>query len=296
MALGSWMGIYISVSDDLMAQRREQELMLLMAIARHADRLGFCYPGRARLMEIRHVSQPVYERRLAFLEEHHHVRVLEGYDWRRRQKQFDFQVSPRVLYVREEFQLYCEQVFDGVEERNLALEKWLLENHFSTNDSQPETEPDALPDSVTRRSEADAVTRLNNQRGNARIQTGRNASTMRNGAQPAAAPQPTANSREAHRENNPQAGGADEFDQLIEVDDGRLIDEMKHAVATTKHQAKMIVATYPREGIIHWMRITAQRRAKGELSKPGGWFYKMLQMHVEPIETPGPNGQFETWD
>jgi hypothetical protein len=291
MALGSWMGIYISVSDDLMAERREQELLLFMAIARHADRLGFCYPGRARLMAMRRISQPVYERRLSFLEERGYVKMTESYDWRRRQPQYDFQVSPRALYVREEFQDYCERVFDGLEERNTAIEKWLLENHFSTNDSQPETEPDA----VTRRSKPEPETRRrtrdHNQRGDATTQKGRNASTMRNGDQRESANQPTATDAIAHRKNNPQAGGPDEFDSLLSpaVDDDRLVQEIKHAVATTDHQAKQVVETYPREGIVHWLRITAHRRAKGELIKPGGWFFKMLREQVPPLVIPEPN-------
>lgn len=313
MALGSWMGIYISVSDDLMAERREQELLLLMAIMRHCDRLGFCYPGRARLMAMRRISQPVYERRLAFLEERGYVRMTESWDWRRRQPQFDFQVSPLAIYIREEFQEYCQAVFDGFQERDPATEKMLLENHFSTNDSlqkgvqenhfstndsQPETEPESLPESETRRSKPDARTRHSNQRGDAGMQQGRNASTMRNGTQRDSAKQPTATQREAHRKNNPQAGGPDEFEALLSptVDDDRLIQEIKHAVSTTEHQAAAAVATYPREEIVHWLRQTAIRRAKKELGKPGGWFFSMLRKHALPIDIPEPqNKPMDEW-
>lgn len=293
MALGSWQGLYNAVIDQLMDERREQELLLLMAIARHADRLGFAFPGRARLMAKRRISQPVYERRLMFLEERGLVRVEETFDYRRRQTQFDFQVSPRCLYVREEFQQYCEEVFDGEKERNFALEKWLLENHFRTNDSQPEVVPESEPDSVNQSQEPDSGTRHHNQRGSAPRQKGRNVSTMRNGVQPAATKQPTATNAIAHRENNPQAGGptGEEFDQLLSptIDDDRIVDEIKHAVATTSHQARDIVATYPRDQIVHWLRHTSIRRAKGELKNPGGYFFRMLKKHAPPIDIPEPN-------
>lgn len=287
------MGIYISVSDDLMAERREQELLLLMAIMRHCDRLGFCYPGRARLMAMRRISQPVYERRLAFLEERGYVRMTESWDWRRRQPQYDFQLSPRALYVREEFQGYCEAVFDGFQERDFATEKMLLENHFSTNDSQPETEPDAVPESVTRRSQPNARTRHSNQRGkDASKQADRTQSTMRNG-QRDSAKQPTAKATAtAHRKNHPQAvpPDGDEFDALLSptVDDNRLIQEIVHAVSTTEHQARNAIATYPRVEIVHWLRETAIKRSKKELGKPGGWFFAMLKRHGRPIEIPEP--------
>jgi len=292
MALGSWQGLYNAVVDQLMDERRDQELLLLMAIIRYADRLGFCFPGRARLMAKRHISQPLYERRLAFLEERNMVRVEESYDYRRRQPQFDFQISPRVLYVREEFQDYCERVFDQVEERNFRLEKWLLENHFSTNDSQPESEPDAVPES-----DPDAGNQMQepaayNQRGKPRSpkQEKRTATTMR--SQPTANKQPTATQREAHRKDHPQAGGPSEFVALLspDVDDDRIAQEIKHAAATTLHQAKKAVATYPRDAIVHWLEHTAVRRARGELGNPGAYFFSVLKTQV-----PIPDDRLPDW-
>jgi hypothetical protein len=286
MALGSWQGLYNAVIDQLMDERREQELLLLMAIARNADRLGFAFPGRAKLMARRRISQPVYERRLTFLEERCLVRVEESFDHRRRQTQFDFQISPRALYVREEFQQYCEQVFDGEIDRNYALEKWLLENHFRTNDSQPEVVPESEPDSVNQTQEPNGGTRHSNQRGSAETQKGRKVSTMRNGKQRDSAKQPTADDATAHSKDNPQAGGRDpdpsEFDKLLSptVGDDQLADEIRFAVATTSHQARDIVETYQRDHIVHWLKHTAVRRAKGELSNPGGYFYRMVKKHA----------------
>lgn len=289
MARGSWLGLYNDVIDGMMLQRREQEMLLLMAIAKHCDPFGFCFPGRINLMRIRRISQPVYERRLTFLEDHSYVAVVETYDYRRRQTQFDFQVNPRVLYVREEVQEYCERVFDGDQERDFGFEKSFLEILFRTKESQPE----ALPESETETETASATrsqTRDNNQLRAASRQQGRNTSTMRN--------QPTATQRTAPQQrqqaqtsnHNPQAGGPDEFTALMaaDVDDDRIVKEIVHVVSTTDHQAAAAVATYPREGIVHWLEITARRREKGTLDKPGGFFFKMLQRHVVPIVIPEP--------
>lgn len=288
MARGSWQGLYNDVIDGLMLQRREQEMLLLMAIARYCDPFGFCFPGRINLMRTRRISLPVYERRLAFLQDCSYLVVVETYDYRRRQAQYDFQVNPRVLYVREEVQEYCEQVFDGIQERDFAFEKSFLEILFSTKESQPE----ALPESETESEPASgtsSITRNHNQLRAASNQQGRNASTMRNRIQP-----PAGSQREAPpSKNHPQAGGPDEFTALLspDVDDGRIVSEIVHVVSTTEHQARAAVETYPREGIVHWLEITARRRNKGTLDKPGGYFFAMLRKHIPPINPPGPDGQ-----
>lgn len=291
MALGSWQGLYNAVIEELMSEDREQELLLLMAIARFADPLGFCYPGKARLMKMRHIGEKLYNQRLTFLEKRCLVKVEEHYDYFRRQRYWLFQVSPRVLYVREEFQEYLEKVFDGVEERNVSLEMWLTQNNFGSTDSQPETEPDTEPDARTRH-RIQIQNQTQNQRGTTLLQTQGNASTMRSNQREA---QPTARSAtdrdSAQKKEGPTGGGSDEFDALLHVDDDRLIQEIKHVVTTTDHQARAAVQTYPRDAIIHWLRIAAHRRRKGELSNPAGWFFNMLKTQVRPIEAAMPNGQ-----
>lgn len=298
MALGSWQGLYNSVVLDLMAQRRERELLLLMAIASHCDPFGFCFPGRARLFTIRHCAKETQLTHERWLAERGHIIVTETHNPRHRQYEPDYQVSPRTLYVRPEIQAYCELVFDGVEERNFAFEKGFLVILFGTKESQPEIQPESETRAFKPASVTSPMTRNNNQRDNAPTQTGRTTTTMRNGKQRDSAIQPTATSREAHRKNNLPTGGPDEFDALLSptVDDGRLADEIKHAVSTTLHQAKQAVATYPRDGIVHWLRITALRRERGELSKPGGWFFKMLKEQVHPITIPEPMNKPEKED
>lgn len=285
MALGSWTAIYTDVITELMEERREQELLLLLAIQKHGDPFGFCWPSRKSLMRLRHCSQALYERRLAWLQERFYVAVIESYDYRRRQKMFDMQISPRVLYVRPEFQAYCELVFDGEKDRDYALEKSLLGNLLRTNDSQPEV----VPESETRIREPDSgtstKTRRHNQLSTAPKQKSKpQGSTMRNGAKPEKQAKPP--EREAHRKTDPQAVPRVDFQELLSpaVDDDRMAKEIELGVGTTPHQARAAVDTYPRDGLVYWLEMTARRRHNGTVTKPGAWFFTMLRKHVPPLD------------
>lgn len=294
MAYGSWQGLYNAVIEELMRDEREQELLLLMAIARHADPLGFCYPGKARLMKMRHIGETLYNQRLAFLVKRCLVKFEMVYDPYSRGRRPLFQVSPRVLYVREEFQEYLEKVFDGVEDRNISLEMWWTQNNFASTDSQPETEPETEPDSLTKRSNQPQM-QNQNQRATAQGQEGPHPSTMRN-QRAAQTTAQSATERDSAQKKEPPDGGPDEFDALLHVDEDRLVQEIKHVVSTTDHQARAAVRTYPRDALIHWLRITAHRRRKQELGNPAGWFFRMLKTQVPPIDIPGPNGQLTYQD
>lgn len=291
MALGSWQGLYNAVIEELMSEDREQELLLLMAIARHADPLGFCFPGKARLMKMRHCGEKLYEQRLAFLVKRCLVKFEMVADYYTRQNRPLFQLSPRVLYVREEFQEYLEKVFDGVEDRNISLEMWWTQNNFASTDSQPETEPETEPDSKTRR-RIQLQNQTHNQRGKTPEQKGPKATTMRNEEQrEAQRPARSATDRDSAQKGQPPGGGSDEFDALMQVDEDRLVQEIKHIVTTTDHQARDAVRTYRRDHLIHWLRIAAHRRQKRELSNPAGWFFRMLKTQAAPIDPAAPNGQ-----
>lgn len=284
MALGSWQGLYNSVIDDLMDQQREQELLLLMAIARFADPLGFAFPGRGRLEERRRVGPQKHLQRENWLIQAGLLAVENVYNPRRRRVEPHYQISPYALYVRDEFLPYCEAVFTSQQDRDFDHEDRVLlpllrekeGQPESLPESEPEPEPDAVPKPKTRESNQTAPS---TEKGKGK------ASTMRKN-QPPAGHQPPARQ---NRKDNPQAGGPadDEFSALLSptVDDQRMVQEICHIASTTPHQAASLVRVYPREAIVHWLRICAQRRQRGELSNPGGWFFKTLQSQTPlPIE------------
>jgi len=291
MALGSYIPLYAWVIEQMMADRHEQELLLLMAIAKHCDPYGLCYPGRITLMKLRHCSQKTYEKRLSVLLDCDYVHVIETYDYRRRQAQFDFQVSPLVLYVRPEIQDYCLSVFNGGD-RDFNAEKIFLEILLRTKESQPETEPEAVNQNQKPEPGTSPITRHHNQLSTASTQKEQTqGSTMRNGAKPEPEQRDSATQRRpAPTEKEPMFRSADEFAALLSptVDDGRIVNEIMLGVGTTSHQARQALETFGREAVVHWLHMAVVRRAKGELSRPGGWFFKMLNTHVPPLNTPEP--------
>lgn len=289
MALGSWQGLYNHVIDDLMDQQREQELLLLMAIARFADPLGFAFPGRGRLEERRRVGPEKHLQRENWLIDNGLLTVENVYNPRRRRVEPHYQISPYVLYIRDEFVPYCEAVFTSQRERDFDHEEGvllpLLREKEGQPESLPESEPEPEPDVVSRRK-----TRESNQtrasKENAKASTTGNARHKGKQNQPAAANQPAATQ---NRKPQPPGGASDgdEFSALLSptVDDSRIVSEIQHIATTTPHQAALLVRVYPREAIVHWLRICAIRRSKGELKNPGGWFFKTLQSHTPlPIE------------
>jgi len=289
MALGSWQGLYNHVIDDLMDQQREQELLLLMAIARFADPLGFAFPGRARLEARRRVSKKKHLERENWLIENGLLAVENVHNLYRRQEEPHYQISPYVLYVRDEFLAYCEAVFTSQRPRDFVLEKNLLVTLSREKESQPDKpEPEAVPENQNQ--EPATRTRNNNQtpasKQNAKGSTTGKARNKGEQNQPPAGPQTTAvqNSKE-----QPPGGvaGDDEFSALLSptVDDSRIVSEIQHVATTTEYQARDLVRVYPREAIVHWLRICAIRRSKGELQNPGGWFFRMLKAQTPlPIE------------
>lgn len=278
MALGSWQGIYNAVILDLMEQKRERQLLLLMFIATHADQFGFAFPGRARQWTKRHVSKNTQLKDEQWLAENQYITVEDIEDFKTRQTRPFYQISPRVIYVRPELQEYCEAVFDGFRDRDYAWEKKVDLILLRTKESQPESltrsrtsYKNQLQDLDTEPDTGPAAT--------AATQKVRKATTMRNG--PDQTEGQTTQRRQAQdRKNTPTGSGSgDEFDALLSptVDDDRMIQEIRHIASTTEYQAREVVEIYPRDAIVHWLRLTARRRQKGELSNPGGWFFRMLK-------------------
>lgn len=312
MALGSWQGLYNAVILDLMRQQRERELMLLMAIATHADAFGFCYPGRARQMDIRHCGKTTQLKDEEWLVKNKLLYVEEVDDLMRRGTRPFYQISPRAIYVREDLQDYCEAVFDGLRHRDLAWEKKLIlilsteKSEVNLNlSSTKESQPESLTRTRTRRKNQtkDPNTEPHTEPADdAKRQKRSNPSTMRNGEDQSEAPetqrreaQPDQRRKAQDRKNEPPGRGSagDEFEALLlpTVDDDRMIQEIRHVASTTEYQAREAVETYTRESIVVVMREAARRRQRGTLSSPGGWFFTKLKKTGVYIDPPGPDGQ-----
>ncbi len=292
MALGPYIPIYAWVIEDLMREKQEdQYLLLFLAIARHADPLGFCFPGKARLMKMRHSGEARHDVRFAWLIDHEYITLGDLYDvFSRRMKPY-IQVSPFKLYVRPEFQDYCETIFSG-DERDMRTEQNLLRglSLSSTKDSQAES---LSSESKQRKQPAKASSPIKQKNTSAKNggsdKTGAGAG-LREGQQRTAQSQQRQPTQDRKEESLFRE--SDEFHALLspDVDDERIAQEIKIGVGTRIDQAREVVATYPREAIVHWLGVTLRRREKGALTKPGGFFFQMLQKNVPPLNSE-PNGK-----
>jgi hypothetical protein len=275
MALASWTGLYTPVVQSLMRQKRIKELLLLQVIAQHADPFGFAFPGAKTLRSLVRCSNKTLEGLLGFLEEYEYIKIYKTYNPRRGKTDIDFHINPRVLYVREEIQAYCDALWEGGD-RDFAAEKEYRRNLSSTKESQPESESESESDSVFRvRNQSQHHQPAEKAAGVPRVTT-----RQRDSATP--------QRRKAQdSKNNPQAGGPAQKRDLTPyrkpfatLDDEQLAQDIKIAVATQASLARWAIATYPRSEILIALELTKQKRSRGELLKPGGYFFAILENGV----------------
>lgn len=275
MALASWTGLYTPVVQSLMRQKRIKELLLLQVIAQHADPFGFCWPGAKTLRGLMRCSQPTLEKLMDWLANENYIKVYQTYNPRRGKEEIDYQVNPRVLYVREEIQEYCDALWDG-EDRDFFFEKKIRGNLFSTKESQPESESDSDSESANQSQD-------HHHHHNAAVKKqGKDGASLREIPQRKTTEQrdSATNQRTAQNsKDNPQAGGPAR-DPLPNVDDETLAREIVLTVGTQITQARAAIKTYPRPEVLIALELTRQKRSRGELAKPGGYFFATLKNGV----------------
>lgn len=116
---------------------------VLRRLAEHSDTYGMCWPGIRKIMERSHYSEGTVKRSLAMLAELDYIRIHVEHSRARRKAQVTWQISPLVLYVREDFLFYAHELWrDG--------EKYRNEMFNEQPDSEPESEPEPEPAPVTR--------------------------------------------------------------------------------------------------------------------------------------------------
>ncbi len=292
MALASWTGLYGHVIRDMMRKKQIKELALLQLIATCADPFGFGFPGPKLLLPLMHCSKATLSRLMTLLEEHQYIKIYETSNPYRGTKSVDIQVNPRVMYVREEIQAYCDGLWDG-EFRDSFVEKRFRENLFSTKESQPESESESLPDSESSESNqsqhhqrplrANAVPPVTT--GHAKKPTKQRESAIPSQRPPAQSEKP-----------NPQAGGAARPKRdltpyrkpLSTMDDEDLAQDIKLTIGTQLTQARWAVTTFNRSELCIALELTRQKASRGELGKPGGYFFAMLENGVILPSDDGP--------
>lgn len=145
MALSSWNALYTHYEQKFMLKRQWKQLSLLKVFTQHADCFGLSYPGDDRIKELTGIgSTAQLNEYLQFLVDGEYIKVWETWNGRRKKWDRDFQVSPLVMYIREEYQGYCEMIWN-TGERDFDLESAIV---MKLN-GQPASESESESTSVT---------------------------------------------------------------------------------------------------------------------------------------------------
>lgn len=140
MALSSWNGVYSHVEQRFMRKRRYKLLFLLKVFCQCADEFGLSYPGDDLLKELTGLgTDATLNEGLQFLVDGEYIKIWESWNPRRRAWDRDFQVSPYVLYIREELQGYAEKLW-ATGERDFGFESAIVIKRNGQPESEPESE------------------------------------------------------------------------------------------------------------------------------------------------------------
>lgn len=140
MALSSWNGVYNHVEQRFMRKRRYKLFFLLKCLCQHADEFGLCYPGDDLMQELSGLgTQAMLNEGLQFLVDGEYIKVWESWNPRRRAWDRDFQLSPAVLYIREELMPYAIKVWESGE-RDFGYENAIVIKRNGQPESEPESE------------------------------------------------------------------------------------------------------------------------------------------------------------
>ncbi|MFB1502071.1 helix-turn-helix domain-containing protein [Thiocapsa sp. N5-Cardenillas] len=147
MAYGSFAPVYTTVKRQLLANNDKAALIVLDVLAQHADVYGWAFPGLRRMADLCHYRPETVQANLEKLKELGYIKIYETWNPRRHQVEYDYQLSPDVMWIRDEFlehawakwtdSNYILPAPDSVENRQNVI-------NVAINVAQPATEPDLL--------------------------------------------------------------------------------------------------------------------------------------------------------
>jgi len=272
MAVGSWNALYTHIEQKFMLKRQWKQLSLLKVFTQHADCFGLSYPGDDRIKDLTGIGTIAQlNDHLQFLVDGEYIKVWETWNGRRKKWDRDFQVSPLVMYIREEYQGYCEHIW-LTGERDYELESAIV---IKLN-GQPASESE---------SESTSVTSISNQHhhpsNSAAKQQGREVPGVTTGK--------TARKRKTgigrSTEKNPQAGGPPPPDKIdlrkyqspLPVAAEDRAQDLQLMFRMRISQARGLVANYGPEAIDAAARAVLDAIEKGSCSNPPGLLTHLLK-------------------
>jgi len=277
MARSSWTAVYTDIEQRFMRARRYKLFFLLKAIVQHTDAFGLSFPGNDLLQDLSGIgSLLLLNEALQFLVDGEYIKVWETWNQRHRAWERDFQVSPHVMYIREDLMPYCIQLWN-TGEREVDLEKSIV----MKLKGQPESESNTESESVNRIS-----THHQHPLNNALMETD-------NSQDKAADKPPQRRRREQGKARstekiNPQAGRAEpplptksdlrKFQRpLPNIDDEQLAIDLNLTLRLRLSQGRSLIATHGRDKVSIAARAVAEAMEAGRSTNPPGLLTSMLQ-------------------
>ena len=119
-----------------------QAKLVLLAIARHADKRGSCYPSAARLMAVTGLSKASVYRKISYLEKHGFIRVRRRWGTGKNTSN----LYNLLLSQSETKQSHCETKVSPCEPLISQEHINNISNHISESDRDNETKQDPFLD------------------------------------------------------------------------------------------------------------------------------------------------------
>lgn len=278
MALSSWNALYTHIEQKFMLKRQWRQLHLLKVLTQHADCFGLSYPGDDRIQELTGIGTTAQlNEHMQFLVDGEYIKVWETWNGRRKKWDRDFQVSPLVMYIREEYQGYCEHIWH-TGERDYELESAIV---IKLN-GQPASESESESTSVTSISNQHhhpakyAPKEQGPEQGSPGVTTGKTSKTARK--------RKTGTGRSIEKEN-PQAGGPPPPDKIdlrkyqspLPVGAEDRAQDLHLMFRMRISQARGLVSNYGPEAIDAAGRAVMHAIEKGTCTNPSGLLTYLLK-------------------
>ena len=103
MANGSFAPIYTNIKRRLLNDGDKVGYIILDVLAQHCDPFGWAYPGIQHLAELTHYAPSTVATKLAIFQANGWIKIHQTWNDRRRQWERDYQVSPDVIWIQDEY-------------------------------------------------------------------------------------------------------------------------------------------------------------------------------------------------
>lgn len=277
MARSSWTAIYTDVEQRFMRARRYKLFFLLKAIVQHTDAFGLSYPGDDLLQELTGIgSQRLLNEALQFLVDGEYIKVWETWNPRRRGYERDFQVSPVVMYIRDDLLPYCITLWN-TGDRDFELEKSIVMKLNGQPESESNKESESLsristhhqhpPKSALTETDKSTTKSTDKTKQRRRREQGKARSTEKDNPQAGRAEPPIPSKVDLRKYQSP----------LRNIDDEQRAQDLSLSLRMKISQARSLVALYGQELVGVAARAVAEAMTAGRSTNPPGLLTSLLK-------------------